>query len=182
VRRHWWMKCIAFLVLAPAFVAAVSLVVMLLWNALVPSLFSGPVLGFWQAVGLLVLCRILFGGFRGRGGPPGWKHHRAWHDRWQRMTPEERERFRESFRNWKDMTREQRHEWREYRRGFRRRGFAGGFGGWCGEAGRGERRPNAEGRQDAGRQDAGTQDAGRQDAGGPANNVGGPQGPTHQET
>ena len=53
MRRHWWMKGIAFLVLAPAFVAAVSLVVMLLWNALVPSLFSGPVLGFWQAVGLL---------------------------------------------------------------------------------------------------------------------------------
>ena len=171
MRRHWWMKGIAFLVCAPLFVAAVSLVVMLLWNALVPSLFAGPVLGFWQAVGLLVLCRILFGGFRGRGGPPGWKHHRAWHDRWQRMTPEERERFRESFRNWKDMSREQRREWREFRRGFRRGGFAGGFGGWCGE-GSGEMRPNAGERQDTG----------RQGPRGPANDVGGPQGPTHQET
>ena len=106
MRRHWWMKGLAFLVLAPAFLAAVSLIVMLLWNALVPSLFAGPVLGFWQAVGMLLLCRILFGGFR-RGGPHGWgrrygwRHHRAWRERWERMTPEERERFREGIRRWK---------------------------------------------------------------------------------
>jgi hypothetical protein len=55
------MKGLAFIVLAPAFVAALSLVVMLLWNALIPSLFAGPLIGFWQAAGLLVLCRLLFG-------------------------------------------------------------------------------------------------------------------------
>ena len=75
MRRHWWMKGVAFLICAPAFLALMSLVVMWLWNALVPSLFAGPALGFWQAVGLLLLCRILFGGFR-RVGPPGWGHHR----------------------------------------------------------------------------------------------------------
>ena len=122
MRRHWWMKGLAFLFFAPVFLALMSLVVMWLWNALIPSLFTGPVLGFWQAVGLLLLCRILFGGFR-RVGPPGWGHHhrgwsdhRAWRERWHGMTPDERERFREGFRRWKDMDREER---RQFKRGFR---------------------------------------------------------------
>ena len=109
MRRFWVMKGLAFLVLAPLFVAAVSFVVMLLWNALIPSLFSGPVLSFWQAAGLLVLCRILFGGFRHHGHRHGWRH-RHWRQRWERMTPEERERFRDGFRRWKEMSREERRE------------------------------------------------------------------------
>jgi hypothetical protein len=97
VRRYRFMKVIAFLVLAPLFVAALGFVVLSLWNALIPSLFAGPVLGFWQAVGLLVLCRILFGGFRGRGGSHRSWQHWAWRERWHRMTPEERDRFRDGF-------------------------------------------------------------------------------------
>jgi hypothetical protein len=124
VRRHWWMKGLAFLVFAPAVLALLSVMVMLLWNALIPSLFSGPVLGFWQAVGLLILCRILFGGLRGRGGHGGWRHQHAWRDRWHRMTPEERDRFRESFRRWRQMSREER---RQFRRRFR--GCGPGFAG-----------------------------------------------------
>jgi hypothetical protein len=116
VRRHWWMKGLAFLVLAPLFVAALSFVVMSLWNALIPSLFSGRIISFWQAAGLLVLSRILFGGFRGRGGHRGWRHHRAWHDRWHGMSSEERERFREGIRSWRDMSHAER---REFSRGFR---------------------------------------------------------------
>ena len=118
MRRFWMMKGLALLVLGPLFVAAVSFLVMLLWNALIPSLFAGPVLGFWQAAGLLVLCRILFGGFR-RHAHHGWRQ-RAWRERWQRMTPEERDRFRDGFRRWKQMSREER---REFRRGF---GVCGG--------------------------------------------------------
>ncbi len=123
MRRHFVMKGIAFLILAPAFVAAVSLVVMLLWNALIPALFAGPLLTFWQAAGLLVLCRILFGGLRGHAGQHGWRRA-AWRDRWNRMTPQERERFREGFRRWKDMSWEERREFR--------RGIGGGGFGVCG--------------------------------------------------
>lgn len=97
----------AFLLLGLAFVAALGAVVMLLWNALVPDLFGGPVIGFWQAAGLLVLCRILLGGFGGSGGPRG---------RWHQMTPEERERFRDGIHQWRAMSRDER---REFRRGFR---------------------------------------------------------------
>nr|WP_175354567.1 hypothetical protein [Herbaspirillum robiniae] len=67
--------------------------VMLLWNWVVPPIFPGAAaIGFWRALGLLVLCRILFGGFRGRHG--GWhEKKRRMRERWQAMTPEERERF-----------------------------------------------------------------------------------------
>jgi len=128
VRRFWMMKGLAFMVFAPLFVAVLSLVVMLLWNALIPSLFAGPVLTFWQAAGLLVLCRLLFGGFRPHHhGHHHWRH-RAWRDRWHRMSPEERDRFRDGFRRWKDMSRDER---REFRRGFGHAGFRGPFGA-CG--------------------------------------------------
>ncbi len=68
-------------------------VVKLLWNAILPPLFGWREVSIWQALGLLVLCRILFGGFGAHGaGRPSWRRRMA--ERWDRMTPEERERFR----------------------------------------------------------------------------------------
>jgi hypothetical protein len=96
-------KGAAFLVLVPALIAVLSWVVMSLWNALIPALFHGPLVTFWQAVGLLVLSKILFGGFRGRGGHHGWNGHgrwrgQMWREKWASMTPEERDRLRAKFR------------------------------------------------------------------------------------
>jgi len=80
-------------------------VVQLLWNWLLPPLFDWRPITFWQALGVLALTRILFGGF-GRGG----RHYggfRRWRgDRmayrmaahWERMSPEERDRFRQRVR------------------------------------------------------------------------------------
>jgi hypothetical protein len=76
-------------------VLLLGLAVMLLWNAILPEALHAGRLEYGQAVGLLVLCRVLFGGFggpfRGRwprnGGP-------AWRDKWTKMTPEEQERFK----------------------------------------------------------------------------------------
>ena len=68
-----------------------------LWNWLTPSLFGWPQITFWQALGVLVLCRILFGGLGGRGsGRSNWRRRQA--ERWERMTPEERDRFRQGVR------------------------------------------------------------------------------------
>ena len=66
-------------------------IVRLLWNWLLPTLVGVPKIGFWQALGLLALCRILFGGLavRPSGGSKG---------RWGSMTPEERARFRQRMR------------------------------------------------------------------------------------
>jgi hypothetical protein len=83
-----------FLGFAVVALAVLSWVVMLLWNALVPGLFGGPPLRYLQAAGLLVLSRILFGGLRGHRGP--WRH-RAWRERWESLTPQERGRLREKY-------------------------------------------------------------------------------------
>jgi hypothetical protein len=60
--------------------------VKLLWNWLLPPLFGVPELTFWQALGMLALCRILFGGFGGKGSDG------------HKSTPEEKERFRQGMR------------------------------------------------------------------------------------
>ena len=68
-------------------------VVMLLWNWLAPELFGFRQITFWQALGLLALCRILFGGFRlGDSSPRSTSRHRL-RERLGHMTAEERERF-----------------------------------------------------------------------------------------
>jgi hypothetical protein len=92
---------IAIVVVAVAF--GFVMATMYLWNWLVPSLFGGPVITFWQALGLLALSKILFSGF-GKGGGrnhghwkgPQWKSHLR--EKWSRMTPEERERLKEKMR------------------------------------------------------------------------------------
>jgi hypothetical protein len=75
-------------------VAVLGGLVMVLWNAVVPDVFGGArAIDYPHALGLLVLSRILFGGFRGRGG---WHGHHRW-GRWQAMTAEEREQFRHNL-------------------------------------------------------------------------------------
>jgi len=71
--------------------------VKLLWNWLTPALFGWHPISFWQAIGLLALCRILFGGF-GRHGFSRSAMRRRMTERWEHMTPEERERFRQGMR------------------------------------------------------------------------------------
>lgn len=72
-------------------------IVMLLWNWLLPPIFGLPALGFWQALGLLALCRILFGGFGCRGGGRS-RLRRRMAERCGSMTPDERERLRQRLR------------------------------------------------------------------------------------
>ena len=82
-------------------------VVMLLWNWLAPALFGLRLVTFWQAIGLLALCRILFGGFGlGGGGHRSGRRRRMegrirerMSERWEQMTPEEREKFRQGMRS-----------------------------------------------------------------------------------
>lgn len=75
------------------FVAIGGLVVMHLWNWLLPPLFGWPALGFWQALGLLALCRILIGGLGGGHCRHGHMRGR-FAERLERMSPEERENLR----------------------------------------------------------------------------------------
>ena len=90
-------KAVAIAAAAVVFIAVFSWAVMELWNYVVPPVFHGAAIGYWQAFALLVLCRILFGGLRGwRGSHGHWRRH-MWRERWESLTPEERARLRERF-------------------------------------------------------------------------------------
>ena len=95
--RRKWMIVFAPLLIA-IFVVIGGEVVLHLWNWLLPQLFGWRQITFWQAVGLLALCRILFGGVSGRGWHRS-NYRRRMGERWERMTPEEREKFRQGMRS-----------------------------------------------------------------------------------
>lgn len=109
MRKKWYF-------IAPLAIAAIVLfaflggeIVMLLWNWLAPALFGWRQITFWQAFGVLALCRILFGGWGGSHGGKGHMRGRMrermaermgerMRERWEQMSPEEREKFRQGLR------------------------------------------------------------------------------------
>jgi len=97
MRRRWIFIAPLALLGILLFIAIGGELVLQLWNWLLPSIFGGRRITFWQAIGLLALCRILFGGFRLHGSD---RHsfRRRMADRWEGMTPEEREHFRQRMR------------------------------------------------------------------------------------
>lgn len=95
--RHKVARVLKIVIMVIIVTTALGFIVMRLWNWLMPGLFALHPVTFWQALGLLVLGKILFGGFRGhhRGGI-GWR--RRMRERWEHMSPEEREKFRAGMR------------------------------------------------------------------------------------
>jgi hypothetical protein len=95
--RDWKKKKAKIFLFIPIVIFLVSGIVMLLWNAILPDLLGVKYISFWQSAGLLVLCKILFGGFgygRGPGGPG-----MQFKDRWMnKMGGEDRERIMEEWR------------------------------------------------------------------------------------
>jgi len=143
-------KVIGIMVVVALAVTLFGYVVMTLWNWLIPGIFhTVGVITFWQAVGLLVLIRILFhgmggghwrhkGGWHGHGG---WNHQGYgpwgnWREKWQTMTPEERDKMKSEWKSnvhswkqkWHDMSPEEKarmkSEW-----GYRCRPWGGGMPG-----------------------------------------------------
>jgi len=106
MRTFWIMKGIKIAVLFILFAFVATYAVMLLWNWLMPVVFGASMITFWQALGLFILAKILFG-FGGKGG---WHHRGHWghqgHSYWKtkmeerlkNMGPEEREKFRSEWR------------------------------------------------------------------------------------
>lgn len=93
-RGLWIVKIVVMIALA---IVAFTFVTMWLWNWLVPELFNGPMIDFWQTLGLLVLSKILFSGFGKKSGHDSgpWKGY--WKNKLGKMTPEERERFKKKM-------------------------------------------------------------------------------------
>ena len=94
MKRHWMSKIVGITILGVGLVLVAGAVVMMLWNALVPAIFGGTQITWLQALGLLILARILAGG-RGHGGFGG---RRRWRERWEHkvanMSPEQKEKWR----------------------------------------------------------------------------------------
>ena len=92
--RVTWIAKIAVLVLIA--LAVFGFLTMSLWNWLVPKLFNGPHLDFWQTIGLLILSKILFSGF-GKSHHNGGHWRPYWKQKWNTMNPDERERFKQKM-------------------------------------------------------------------------------------
>lgn len=86
MRRNWPLKIAGIILFLLIAIAGFGSAVHELWNVLMPPIFGLRPIGFWQAVGLLALSWLLFGGWRGfpRGRSRRWT---------EKMTPEERARF-----------------------------------------------------------------------------------------
>lgn len=97
MKKNWRFMGVKFLLFAIVAFVVFGFVVMALWNWLMPPIFGWRMITFWQALGLLALSRILFGGFRG-GPRVGRQWRRRMFERWAQMTPEEREKFRQDMR------------------------------------------------------------------------------------
>lgn len=90
MKRHWTKMLVLIAIWGAIAIAGFGSAIWQLWNWLMPSLFGLPLIGFWQAVGLMALSWLLFGGWRGAGGFR--RHRRRGHGR--ALTEEERERIR----------------------------------------------------------------------------------------
>ena len=91
----WCMKMLFWMVLAGI---VMGVVVMYLWNWLVPDIFGWKQIGFLQALGLIALARLLTGGF---GGKKVHHHHKSWNDKfkakWEGLSEDERSRLKQKF-------------------------------------------------------------------------------------
>jgi hypothetical protein len=100
-RGMWVGKILMFALIGISLAIVFVIGTMYLWNWLVPELFSGPVINFWQTLGLLVLSKIFFSSFSKRcnchqGHSVGpWKNY--WKAKWGSMPAEERERFKQKM-------------------------------------------------------------------------------------
>ena len=96
MRRNRFFRAARFILFAFVAALALSFVAMSLWNWLMPPVFGLRVITFSQALGLLVLSRLLLGGFRGHWRGMHWRGRMM--ERWAQMSPEEREKFRAGMR------------------------------------------------------------------------------------
>ena len=111
-RRFGRRGFVMFPVFALIAVAIFGAAVRFLWNAILPEAVNASPISYWQAVGLLILCKILFGGFGPPGGPGRWRNggrfakngmdqpgrFGAWRSKWMKMSDEERLKFRQEMR------------------------------------------------------------------------------------
>ncbi len=99
-KRFWIKKIIGFGIMAVVFMAFIGYVLMRLWNGVLVNVTALKEITYTQAIGILILSKILFGGFHSNcwcGKGNRWKQNMK--DKWDKMNPEEREQFKQHWRN-----------------------------------------------------------------------------------
>jgi len=92
-------KFFFFLPVIALIATVLGFIVMYLWNWILPEVTHAGPLNFWQALGLLILCRLLFGNFNKGGG--GFREKAGkMRSKWRSMDEEERIKFKEEYKRW----------------------------------------------------------------------------------
>ncbi|MFM6925709.1 MAG: hypothetical protein ACKOU7_09440 [Ferruginibacter sp.] len=102
MKKFWIKKGLMILVFGTIAILGFGLLVMGLWNAILPAVLGVKTITFIQALGILLLSKILFGGFGGGRHRGGWRNKGKWmemKDKFGGMTPEEREKFKAEWKN-----------------------------------------------------------------------------------
>jgi hypothetical protein len=96
-RSFWARRILFFILIAVLAILVFGGAVMLLWNNVLAQVANVSTITFVQALGILVLSKILFSGLRGGWGPRRhyWKQRMT--QKWNNMTPEEREKFKQEW-------------------------------------------------------------------------------------
>jgi hypothetical protein len=100
MKKFWIKKGLMIGLMVIAAILVFGAVVMGLWNAILPAVLGVKAITFMQALGILLLSKILFGGFKGGGrrGPGGpWKERMK--EKWENMSPEQRDSFQAEWKN-----------------------------------------------------------------------------------
>ena len=89
------LMVLVFLIIA----SALAWLIMILWNNILTDVAGLKPLNFWKAAGLLLLAKILFGGFRRKKSfSSGYSKRKHWKEKWMRMSPEERKEAKAKWR------------------------------------------------------------------------------------
>ena len=102
MKKFWIKKGIMILLFGTLAVTVFGFIVMALWNNILVGVVAVKAISFWQALGILLLSKILFGGFGGSRHRGGWRNKGKWmemKDKFAGMTPEEREKFKAEWKN-----------------------------------------------------------------------------------
>lgn len=101
MKKFWIKKGLMIVIFGAAAILAFGFLVMSLWNFVLPAVLGVKTISFIQALAILLLSKILFGGFGSRGSR--WRGRAAWKDkikqRWDTMSPEEREKFKAEWKH-----------------------------------------------------------------------------------
>jgi Ca2+/H+ antiporter, TMEM165/GDT1 family len=103
MKRSRFPRFLLFLLFIFAVIVPLGFIIMALWNNILAVIIPVTMINFWQALGIFLLSRILFGGFPGK---PGWVGHgRRRHEmaemrnKWFNLSQEEKTQFKQDLQN-----------------------------------------------------------------------------------